>query len=139
MDCHGGLRGEVEGRRKLRDPGLPLPGWFRGRLADRYDDYTGVAIDAQLPMKDARRAMMKGLQSIHGLTTARTEGLQGLASELAGTKSMGAVVSHGTTASHCPQLLEISRPTRSTIPGSTLLSYSARRSLVQVCHVKGLS
>lgn len=90
-------------------------------------------------MRDARRVMMKGLRSIHGLTTARTEGLQGLASEPADTKSIGAVVSHGTTASHCPQLLEISRWTRSAIPGSTLLSYSARRSLVQVWHRKGLS
>ena len=82
---------------------------------------------------------MKGLQTIHGLTGARTEGLPGLATEPADTKSTGAVVSHRTTASHCPQLLEISRPTRATIPGSTLLSCSARRSLVQVWHGKGLS
>ena len=95
-------------------------------------------MDAQLPMKDARRAMMKGLQSIHGLTRASTEGLPGLGTE-SDSKSVGAVVSRGGKPSQCPQLGDISRRTRSAAPGPTPLSCSARGSLVQVWHGKGLS
>ena len=90
-------------------------------------------------MKDACRAMMKGLQSIHGLTGAKTEGLPGLATEPADTTSIGAVVSHGGRVSLCPQLLEMVRRTRPVAPGPTPLSCSARRWLVRVCYGKGLS
>jgi hypothetical protein len=89
-------------------------------------------------MKDARRAMMKGLQGIHGLTRARTEGLPGLATG-PDTKAIRAVVSHGGRASHCPQLCEIIPPDCSAVPGPTPLSCLARRSLVQVWHREGLS
>jgi hypothetical protein len=83
--------------------------------------------------------MMKGLQSIEGLTRARTEGLPGLATEPADTRSIGAVVSHRGTAFHCPQLWEISSRTHPAATGPTPLSCSARRSLVQIWHGKGLS
>jgi hypothetical protein len=103
--------------------------WEPDLLADRYDRYTGVAIDAQEPMKDARRAM-KGLQSIHGLTRARTEGLAGLATR-PDTESIGAVATHGDTAFHRAQLCEISGRTHSACSEPTRLSCSARRPLAR--------
>ena len=111
-------------------PGCLCRGEFLARLADRYDGYTGVAIDAQLPMKDARQAMMKGLQSIHGLTRARTEGLAGLATR-PDTESIGAVATHGDTAFHRAQLCEISGRTHSACSEPTGLSRSARRPLAR--------
>src|SRR5438105_5037245 len=88
-------------------------------LARRYDGYTGFAIDPQQPMKDAPRAMMKGLQNIQGrITKARTVGLPGLATK-PDTGAIGAIASHGGTISHRPQFFEISRRTHSAAPELT--------------------
>jgi len=79
-------------------------------------------------MKEARRAMIKELQSKHGLTRARTEGLPDCATRT-DTGSIDAVASHGGTSYHRDQLHEPSRPIRVASPGLTWLPCSTRRPL----------
>ncbi len=69
-------------------------GELRAHVADPYDGYAGVVIEAEQLMTDACREMNNGLQGVHGLAKTKTEGLPGFATE-PGLELIGAVASQG--------------------------------------------